>query len=552
MAKTSVKKNAGSGTAETAVAAASGVLLILGAAQFLMVLDTSVMNVSIATVAEDVGTTITGIQSAITLFTLVMATLMITGGKIGNIIGRRRAFSIGMVIYASGSLTTALAPNLTVLLIGWSLLEGIGAALIMPTIVALVASNVTMADRPKAYGQIAAAGAIAVAIGPLIGGFATTFFSWRWVFAGEVVIAIVILAMARRLADTAIKTKTRLDLVGTLLTIVGLGTFVYGVLRSGEWGWVTPKSGAPSWLGISLTIWLILFGLLVIWLFGLWEKRVTKRGGEPLVQPGTLKNEQLSGGLTMFFFQYLLQGGYFFIIPLFLSVVLELNALQTGVRLVPLSLVLIVAAVGIPKVWPKISPRRVVRVGVFLMLAGLLSLLAGIDLDADAAVVTIPMVLMGLGIGALASQLGSVAVSALPNERSGEVGGLQNTASNLGISIGTAIAGSVLIAALTTSMITGIQENPEVPAEVKSQASVQLAGGVPFISDTDLEAALTEAGVNAEMTEVVLAENREARIAGLNTAITVLAVLALVSLFFTGNIPNVQPGATLEKGKPTG
>jgi hypothetical protein len=185
--------------------------------------------------------------------------------------------------------------------------------------------------------------------------------------------------------------------------------------------------------------------------------------------------------------------------------------------------------------------------GVFLMLAGLLSLLGGIDLDADAAVVTIPMVLMGLGMGALASQLGSVTVSALPNERSGEVGGLQNTASNLGISIGTAIAGSVLIAALTTAMIAGIQENPEIPDEVKSQASVQLAGGVPFISDTDLEAALTEAGVSAEITETVLAENREARIAGLQAAITVLAVLAMVSLFFTGNIPSVQPGAIAEK-----
>jgi EmrB/QacA subfamily drug resistance transporter len=480
-----------------------------------MVLDTSVMNVSIATVAADVGTTIAGIQMAITLFTLVMATLMITGGKLGTIIGRRRAFSIGLVIYACGSLTTALAPNLTVLLIGWSLLEGIGAALIMPAIVALVASNVTVEDRPKAYGQIAAAGAIAVAVGPLIGGFATTFFSWRWVFAGEVVIAIVILAMARQLADSAIEARSRLDWVGTLLTIVGLGAFVYGVLRSGEWGWVTPKPGAPTWFGISLTIWLILFGLLVIWLFGLWERRVVKRGGEPLVQPGTLKNEQLASGLIMFFFQFLLQGGYFFIIPLFLSVVLELNALQTGVRLVPLSLVLIIAALGIPKIWPQASPKRIVRIGVFLMLAGLLSLLAGIDLDANAAVVTVPMVLMGLRMGALASQLGSVTVSALPNERSGEVGGLQNTASNLGISIGTAIAGSVLIAALTTAMITGIQQNPQVPDEVKSQASVQLAGGVPFISDTDLEAALTEAGVSAEMTEVVLAENREARIEGL-------------------------------------
>ena len=200
--------------------------------------------------------------------------------------------------------------------------------------------------------------------------------------------------------------------------------------------------------------------------------------------------------------------------------------------------------------WPKASPRRVVRIGVFLMLAGLLSLLAGIDLDASVAVVSVPMLLMGFGMGALASQLGSVTVSALPTERSGEVGGLQNTGSNLGISIGTALAGSVLFAVLATSMITGIQQNPQVPDEVKSQASVQLSAGVPFISDTDLETALTEAGVSAEVTEAVVAENQEARVAALDAAIALLAVLALVSLFFTGNIPTVQPGATADEGTP--
>jgi EmrB/QacA subfamily drug resistance transporter len=544
MAETKTLTNKDGASVGKATAAVGGVLLTLGAAQFLMILDTSVMNVSIATVAEDIGTTIAGIQTAITLFTLVMATLMITGGKIGTIIGRRRAFTIGLVIYSCGSLTTALAPSLPVLLLGWSLLEGIGAALIMPAIVALVAGNVKVEERPKAYGLIAACGAIAVAVGPLIGGFATTFFSWRWVFAGEVLIAMGILVMSRRLTETPVQAKMHLDLVGTLLTVIGLGSFVFGVLRSGEWGWFTPKPGAPDLLGISLTFWLLLAGLLVIWLFGIWEQRVEKRGEEPLVRPGTLKNEQLSSGLSMFFFQFLLQGGYFFIVPLFLSVVLELTALQTGARLVPLSLALIVAAVGIPKVWPRVSPRRVVRIGVFLMLVGLLFLLSGIDLNASVAVVSVPMLLMGFGMGALSSQLGSVTVSSLPTEQSGEVGGLQNTASNLGISIGTAIAGSVLFAVLATSMIQGIQQNPQVPEQVKAQASVQLSAGVPFISNSDLEAAMTNAGVSAEVTDAVLTLNQEARVAALDAAIAVLVVFALVSLFFTGNIPDVQPGAS--------
>jgi hypothetical protein len=191
-----------------------------------------------------------------------------------------------------------------------------------------------------------------------------------------------------------------------------------------------------------------------------------------------------------------------------------------------------------------------VQIGVFLMLAGLVSLLAGIDLDASVAVVSVPMLLMGLGMGALASQLGAVTVSAVPTEQSGEVGGLQNTASNLGISIGTALAGSVLFAVLATSMVTGIQQNPQVPDEVKSQASVQLSAGVPFISDTDLEAALTTAGVSPEVTEAVMTVNQEARVAALDAAIALLAVLALVSLFFTGKIPEIPPGASPGEGMP--
>ena len=189
-------------TAGRAHAASGIVLLTLASAQFLMTLDSSVMNVSIATVAKDVGTTVTGIQTAITFYALVMASLMITGGKLGQILGRKRAFAIGCVIYGCGSLTTAFAGNLAVLIAGWSVLEGAGAALILPAIVALVASNFARDQRPRAYGLVASAGAIAVAAGPLIGGLVTTYLSWRWVFVGEVFIVLIILGLARRMADT--------------------------------------------------------------------------------------------------------------------------------------------------------------------------------------------------------------------------------------------------------------------------------------------------------------------------------------------------------------
>jgi MFS family permease len=525
------------------------VLVTLASGQFLMTLDSSVMNVAIATVAKDVGTTVTGIQTAITLYTLVMAMLMIAGGKAGSLIGRRRAFSVGCVIYGAGSLTTALAQNLTVLIVGWSVLEGIGAALILPAIVALVASNFGAGDRPRAYGLVMAAGAIAVAVGPLIGGIATTYFSWRYVFVGEVLVVLAILALARRVRDAPVETRSRLDLVGAVLSAAGLGLAVFGVLRSSTWGWVLPKPGGPAVLGLSPTIVLIFVGLLVLWLFSVWEHHVEKRGAEPLVRLPMLGNRQFTGGLVMFFFQFLIQAGLFFTIPLYLSVALGLSAIDTGIKIIPLSVTLLIAAVGIPRFFPNVSPRLVVQAGLLAMFAGIVWLFASIDVHAGAGIVTVPLLLAGLGIGALASQLGSVTVSAVPDDESPEVGGLQNTATNLGASIGTALAGSLLIAALTASFLHGIEQNPAVPRAVSTQASTKLAGGIPFLSDTDLQKALTKAGASRQVTQAVLAENQQARLDGLRTALAALALLALIALFFSTRIPAKQPGSAQEDQK---
>ncbi|KQV15832.1 MULTISPECIES: MFS transporter [unclassified Kitasatospora] len=530
--------------AGTSKSSATGrvVLLALAAGQFLMALDSSVMNVSIATVAQDVGTTVTGVQGAITAYTLVMAMFMIPGGKVGVLIGRKRAFMIGCVVYGCGSLTTALAPNLPVLLFGWSFLEGIGAALILPAIVALVAGNFGPQRRPAAYGLVTAAGAVAIAVGPLIGGVATTFFSWRWVFAGEVVIVLAILVLARRIADAPADARPRIDLVGCVLSALGLGVFVYGVLRSDEWGWFQPKPDAPSWLGVSLVVWLMLAGLLLTWIFLRWESHLVKQRREPLVDPALLQNRQLTGGLTMFFFQYLVQMGVFFVVPLYLSVALGLSALKTGVCILPLSLTLLAAAVLIPRLLPDISPRRVVRAGILALLAGAAVLMAALDADAGAEIVTIPLLLIGLGMGALASQLGSVTVSAVPDEQSAEVGGVQNAVTNLGASIGTALAGSILIATMTASFLTAVEQNPAVPAQTKSQAGVELASGVPFLSDAQLQTALDEAGTSADVSQAALDANSAARLDGLRAALAVLALAATGALFFTQRIPATQPG----------
>ena len=334
-----------------------------------------------------------------------------------------------------------------------------------------------------------------------------------------------------------------LDVVGTVLSAAGLGLLVFGVLRSSEWGWIQPKAEGPSWAGLSPTVWLILAGIFVIWIFSRWEVRRVARGEEPLVRPGMLRNRQLSGGLIMFFFQYLVQAGFFFVVPLFLSVCLGLSALATGARLLPLSVTLLLAAIGIPRFLPNVSPRLVVRIGLFSLLAGTLVLLGALDADAGAEIVFVPMLLIGLGIGALASQLGAVTVSAVPDDESPEVGGVQNTMTNLGASLGTALAGSIMIAAVASSFLANIQQNPAIPPEAKSQAQVELAGGVAFVSDADLEAALDQAGASSQTTDAALDDYRDARIDGLRSALAILAALAIVALFFTQRIPTTQPGA---------
>ena len=540
------------GTTDAQAAKGAGiVLLTLCAGQFLMALDSSVMNVSIATVADDLHTSITGIQSAIVLYTLVMAMLMVTGGKIGSMIGRKRAFLIGLAIYCSGSLTTALAPNLGVLLFGWSILEGIGAALIMPAIVALVAGNFPTEGRPRAYGLVGAAGAIAIAVGPLIGGLATTYASWRWVFAGEVLIGVGIFLFSRRMTDAPVQVRPHLDLLGSVLWALAMGLIVTGVLKSGEWGWFLPSEDGPSVFGMSLVFWLIVTGLVSLRLFAIHIRRLDEAGKEPLFSP-SLIDRGLNAGPLMFLFQYVVMMGLFFVVPLFLSVALGLSAIQTGIKITPLSITMLLAAAGVPRLFPTASPRRVVAIGFAAVLIGVLALLSAMDADATASIVTVPMLVIGLGFGALASQLGAVTVSAAPEALAPEVGGIQNTASQFGASLGTALAGSILIASLTASFVSGIAGNPNVPSEVKDQANIELESGIPFISDHDLQSALHEAGVDEQTTEAVLDDYADARVDGIRTALALLALFALVALFFTRRVPAEQPGnaAALQSNAP--
>src|SRR3954470_10654048 len=444
---------------------------MLASAQFVMVLDTSVMNVAISQIVKDLDTTIQGVQTAITLYTLVMAAFMLLGAKLGDILGRNRAFAIGLGIYGVGSLTTALSPNLAVLLLGWSGVEGFGAVLVVPAIAALTAATYEGKDRALAYALLGAVAAVAVAAGPLIGGWVTTELSWRYVFAGETVVVILILLLRGRIARApAPDRRPQLDVVGVALSSVGLGLAVFAILRSSVWGFVKPRS-APTIdgteitpLGFSVVPFMVLAGLALLWAFGAWEGRRARQGRDQLLDTALLRVTQLRAGLSTLVGQQLVLMGTFFVIPVYLQVVLGLDAFETGKRLLPLSVSMLVFALLGPRIAARRSPRTVAQLGLVAVSIGAAVMLGTLDVTLNETGFKLALALVGAGAGLLASQLGNVIMSAVAPTKSSEAGGLQGTAQNLGSSLGTAIIGAVLLASLATGFSERIAKNPEIPA----------------------------------------------------------------------------------------
>jgi MFS family permease len=519
-------------------------LIILAAAQFVMVLDSSVMNVSISQIAEDLNTTITGVQGAITLYTLVMAAFMLVGAKLGDILGRDRAFGLGLAVYGLGSLTTSLSPDLTVLLIGWSCIEGLGAVLVIPAIAALTAANYEGRDRAFAYGMIGGAAGAAIAAGPLIGGYVTTTWSWRYVFVGEVVVVLLVLAVHRRM-KRAPKPEhpPKLDYGGGALSAIALGLIVFGILKSSLWGWIKPID-APTIngheitpLGFSLVPFLIVGGFVVLGSFFTWEERRKRQGKSTLLNRTLLKIETLRAGLSSLCSQQLIVMGTFFVLPVYLQVVLGFDAFETGKRLFPMSISMLAAALIGPKVAPRLGPRTVVQVGLGAMAIASLVLVGTIDVELNGTAFAVSLVFFGIGAGLLMSQLGNVIMSSVPPEDTNEAGGLQGTAQNLGASLGTALIGSVLLLGLLNGFNSRIEENPAVPQNVKEQISAATETGIPIITTDQAYKNLRNAGLRPADAATVTDDYADAQLDALKTSMLAVALLAVLSLWFTRRLP---------------
>jgi MFS family permease len=531
-------------------------ILILGTAQFVMVLDSTVMNVSISQVVADLHTTVSGVQLAITAYTLVMAAFMLTGAKLGDIWGRRRAFSIGLAIYGVGSLTTALSPNLGVLLIGWSGIEGLGAVLVIPAIASLTAANYTGRERALAYGLLGGIAGAGAAAGPLIGGFITTEFSWRVVFAAETVIVLVLLTLVRRIGDRPTTgERVKLDLVGAVLSALGLGLTVFSILKISTWGLFKPIGALTiggteiTPFGFSVVPFLILAGLVVLGLFARWEQRMVAAGRTPLLAPDLLHIAQLRAGLTTLVSQYLILAGTFFVLPLYLQLVLGYNALETGVKILPISVAMMLAAVLGPRLATRTSPRKVVQIGLGFLFVSIGCLLASISPSLSSVAFALSLAGFGVGIGLAFSQLGNVVMSSVGEARSSEAGGVQGAAQNLGQSLGTALIGAVLLTGLTTGFHERVRADPAIPAQVQQQVVSGTEEGLPMVSQAQFKSGAEQAGVAPEQVSKLVGYYSETQIEALKRALLVACAFALVGLWFARSLPG-EALATVEDHPP--
>ena len=524
-------------TNSSAVKQASwSVIAMLGAAQFIMVLDTTVMNVSITQIVEDLDTTVVGLQTAITVYTLVMAAFMLIGGKLGDRWGAKRAYMIGMLIYGLGSLITALSPNLGVLLVGWSFIEGFGAVLVIPAIAALTAITYSGRQRALAYGIIGGVSGASAALGPLIGGWVTANYTWRLVFAGETVVVLILMLFLKAIPATQGR-EMKMDGMGAFLSAAGLGAAVFGILFSSQWGWVIPKAAAPfTLLGLSPVFWLIILGLVLLGAFSRHEERMAEAGKEPLLDMKLLQIPRLRAGLTTLLSQQLIIMSTFFVLPLYLQSVLGYDALETGKRILPLSISLFVCALAGSAVTGRYSPKRIVEVGLFAMMIGEVLLIGLTSPDLKSIGFAIALALVGSGLGLMASQLSNVNMSSVPPERGSEVGGLQGTAQNLGASLGTALIGSILIASLVSNFQTNVLLDPAL-APVAQDVAALAEQNANFVTVEQVGAAAEAAGLPPEQVAAITASYADAQIEALKAAFAGIALFSLLALAYVRRLP---------------
>jgi EmrB/QacA subfamily drug resistance transporter len=507
--------------------------VLLSMAMFVLVVDTSLMNVSISAVVHDLDTTASGVQSAIALEALVSAAFILIGSKIADLIGRKRAYILGLLGYAVGALSMTLAQSLLPIVIFWAIVGGLGASLLLPSMQSLIHGNFEGGMQRRAYALVGAAAAIAAAVGPLVGGFITTYLSWRVAFGGEVVIIAIVLVGSRRVREVPYTGDRSIDLVGAILSVLGMGGVVLGILVWEEGG------GA---VGALFAVGFVALGSLAWWL------RKRKREGKPaLIDAGLFRSKYFRLGISSQTLQQIALGGLMIVLPMFLQMVLEYNALEAGLSLAPLSLSMFFVALLAGKRAGKRSPSKIIRAGFLLLAVGVGILIPIISWDDSGWAMAVPLLIAGSGLGLLVSQLNNYTLSPIEEERVSEAAGVNSAGGSFGLSFGLAFAGAIMLASLSL-IFTHMANSSTVltPAEQDKVAS-QLEKNAEVMTNTHLDALLV--GQPADVKAEIIHINTVARPRALQIALLIPLLAALLGLFQgfrMTRLPDLEPSAAAE------
>ena len=507
--------------------------ILLAMAMFVLVVDTSLMNVSIAAVVRDLGTTVSGVQSAIALEALVSAAFILIGSKVGDLIGRRRAYVLGLLGYAVGALAMTLAQGLTAIILFWAVVGGIGASLLLPAMQSLIHGNFEGAAQKKAYALVGAAAAIAAGVGPLLGGFITTYLSWRIAFLLEVVIIAIVLSNIRLVRDAPYTGPRGVDAVGAVLSVLGMGGIVLGILVWQEGG---------EAVGALLVIGAIAMAALVFWL----SRR--KRQGKPtLLDPDLFRSKHFRLGISQQLLQQIALGGTMIALPIYLQMVLEYDAMLAGLSIAPLSLSMFGVAVLAGKRAGKRRPSSIIRLGFALLTVGLALLIPIVPRADSGWYLLVPLVIAGSGLGLLVSQLNNYTLAPISEERVSEAAGVNSAGGSFGLSFGLAFAGAIMLATLSITF-TDMAEASTVlePAEQQRVANA-LEDDAQVLSNTQLDELLV--GQPEDVQEEIIRINTDARPLALQVALLVPILAALVGLFNSFRmmrLPDITPSGSVE------
>ena len=444
-----------------------GVLTIICMAVFIMVIDTTIMNVSITALVQDLNTTVPVIQAIIAIYALVMASFMLIGGKLQDVIGRKKAFLIGVGIYGIGTFTASISWNAASLLIGWAIFEGLGAILMMPATTTFLTSTYSGKDLAFAFGMWGGIGAAGAAFGPILGGYLTTFYSWRWAFRIELVVVILVLVLSYLLTESRPTLKWRdLDFIGTILSFAGLFSIVMGILLMRNY---------ELWQYIST---LIGGGLLIMGFFFFWQKRRKTKGRVPLVDISIFRNRSFVLGNTIGIVQNIAFAGFLFIIPVFYQQVTGISAFETGILLLPMSIAVFIFSIGGARLSTFLSPKHLLIIGLILGMAGSFMLRGIFGLETGTTEFIPGSVVFGIGLGIILSQVTNLTLSSVPDEHATDAAGVLNTLRQLGTSLGTAIIGVILIIFIYTGIVDEVEEQAAVAGVPTEQLAAGLQGWV--------------------------------------------------------------------------